>query len=46
MVRLDRWAEALAKGEPVRAGGVAIALRRPPWAKTDLLAANAGAEAS
>jgi hypothetical protein len=46
MVRLDRWAEAKAKGEPVRAGGVPITLRQPPWTKADLLAAKAGAEAS
>jgi folate-binding protein YgfZ len=46
MVRLDRWAEAKAKGEPVRAGGVPITLRQPAWASFDLLAAKAGAEAS
>jgi folate-binding protein YgfZ len=46
MVRLDRWAEAKAKGEPVRAGGVAITLRQPAWARADLLAARASAEAS
>jgi folate-binding protein YgfZ len=46
LVRLDRWAEAKAKGEPVRAGGVAVALRQPPWAKADFLAARASAEAS
>jgi folate-binding protein YgfZ len=46
MVRLDRWAEAQAKGEPVRAGGVPITLRQPPWAKADLLTPKASAEAS
>jgi folate-binding protein YgfZ len=46
MVRLDRWAEAQAKGEPVRAGSVAITLRQPPWAKADFLSAKASAEAS
>jgi folate-binding protein YgfZ len=46
MVRLDRWAEAKAKGEPVRVGGVAITLRQPAWAPFDLLTAKAGAEAS
>ena len=46
MVRLDRWAEAKAKGEPVRAGGVPIVLRQPAWAKFDLLAARSAAEAT
>jgi folate-binding protein YgfZ len=32
MVRLDRAAEASAKGERLRAGGVAISLRQPAWA--------------
>jgi folate-binding protein YgfZ len=45
MVRLDRWAEAQTKGEPVRAGGVPVTLRQPAWAPFDLLAAKAGAEA-
>jgi folate-binding protein YgfZ len=37
MVRLDRAAEARAKGEALRAGGVAIALRKPAWATFDLV---------
>jgi len=45
MVRLDRWGEAKAKGEPVRAGSVPLTLRQPAWAPFDLLAAKAGAEA-
>jgi tRNA-modifying protein YgfZ len=36
MVRLDRAAEAAAKGQPLRAGGVAIALRQPAWASFEL----------
>ena len=32
LLRLDRAAEAKAKGEPLTAGGVAIALRKPDWA--------------
>jgi len=45
MVRLDRWAEAKAKGEPLRAGGVPIILRQPAWATFDPTA-GATAEAS
>jgi folate-binding protein YgfZ len=44
MIRLDRWGEAQAKGEPVRAGGTPIALRQPSWTTFDL--AGAPAEAS
>ena len=36
LVRLDRAAEAAAKGERLTAGGVAIALRKPDWAAFDL----------
>jgi hypothetical protein len=36
MVRLDRAAEAAAKGEPLRAGGIAIALHKPAWATFEL----------
>jgi folate-binding protein YgfZ len=36
MVRLDRAAEAGAKGVPLTAGGVAIALSKPGWAPFDL----------
>jgi tRNA-modifying protein YgfZ len=44
LVRLDRAAEAVAKGERLTAGGVAITLRRPEWATSDLApAATAGA---
>jgi tRNA-modifying protein YgfZ len=31
MVRLDRWADAMALGEPVLAGGIEIALEKPPF---------------
>jgi folate-binding protein YgfZ len=36
LLRLDRAAEAKAKGEPLTAGGVAIAVRKPDWATFDL----------
>jgi hypothetical protein len=36
MLRLDRAAEAKAKGEPLTAGGIAITLRKPTWATFDL----------
>ena len=36
LLRLDRAAEANAKGEPLTAGGVAIALRKPDWATFEL----------
>jgi len=36
LVRLDRAAEAEAKGEALLAGGVRIMLRKPPWATFDL----------
>jgi folate-binding protein YgfZ len=36
MVRLDRAGEAAAKGEPLRAGGIAIQLRKPAWAAFEL----------
>jgi folate-binding Fe-S cluster repair protein YgfZ len=43
LVRLDRAAEAAAKGDRLIAGGVAITLRRPQWATFDLApAATAG----
>ncbi len=41
LVRLDRAAEAKAKGEALTAGGVAIALRRPDWATFELAPAAA-----
>jgi hypothetical protein len=44
MIRLDRAAEAKAKGEPLLAGGVKITLRKPDWATFDL-APGAAAEA-
>jgi folate-binding protein YgfZ len=44
LVRLDRAAEAAAKGDRLMAGGVAITLRKPQWATFDLApAATAGA---
>ena len=43
MVRLDRAAEAKAKGEPLLAGGVAIALRQPEWASFELAPAEPAA---
>jgi len=36
LVRLDRAAEALAKGISLTAGGVAVALRKPDWANFEL----------
>lgn len=36
LLRLDRAAEAKAKGIPLLAGAVAITLRAPPWAHFDL----------
>jgi len=44
LVRLDRAAEAEAKGEALRAGGVAIRLVRPPWARFELVAAAAASQ--
>src|SRR5215467_4540909 len=41
LVRLDRAAEAAAKGTSLTAGGVAIALRKPDWAKFELAPAVA-----
>jgi folate-binding protein YgfZ len=41
LVRLDRAAEAATKGERLTAGGVAIALRKPDWARFDLALAVA-----
>jgi folate-binding protein YgfZ len=40
LVRLDRAAEAVAKGERLTAGGVAITLRKPEWATFDLAPAT------
>ena len=36
LLRLDRAAEAKTKGEPLTAGVVAIAVRKPGWATFDL----------
>jgi folate-binding protein YgfZ len=36
LLRLDRAAEAKAKGEPLTAGGIAIALRKADWVTFDL----------
>ena len=41
MLRLDRAAEAKAKGEPITAGGVPITLVKPAWATFALDAAEA-----
>ena len=41
LVRLDRAAEAAAKGTPLMAGAVAIALRKPDWANFELAPAVA-----
>lgn len=41
LVRLDRAAEAEAKGESLRAGGVAVRLVRPQWASFELMPATA-----
>ena len=40
LVRLDRAAEAMAKGDTLTAGGVAITLRKPDWATFDLAPAR------
>lgn len=32
-VRLDRWEDALKAGEPVTAGGIALTLAKPDWAR-------------
>lgn len=37
LVRLDRAAEAKAKGEPITAGGIAIEIVKPAWATFDLV---------
>ncbi|HXF53026.1 MAG TPA: folate-binding protein YgfZ [Hyphomicrobiaceae bacterium] len=44
MVRLDRAAEALHKGEPITAGGVAITLAKPKWATFDVPVAKASSK--
>jgi hypothetical protein len=44
LLRLDRAAEAKAKGQVLTAGGIALALRKPDWATFDL-APSAAAEA-
>jgi folate-binding protein YgfZ len=36
MIRLDRAADALARGEPIRAGGRPVRLERPDWATFDV----------
>jgi len=41
MLRLDRAAEAAAKGQSLLAGGVEIAVRKPEWATFDLAPAAA-----
>jgi len=44
LVRLDRAAEALQKGDPITAGGVAITLAKPEWATFDVPVAKASAK--
>jgi folate-binding protein YgfZ len=44
LVRLDRAAEARARGQPLLAGGIAIALRKPRWATFELAAEPVGGE--
>jgi tRNA-modifying protein YgfZ len=46
LVRLDRAAEAAAKGQPLKAGGVAIALMKPGWATFELAPETATAPAA
>jgi folate-binding protein YgfZ len=41
LVRLDRAAEAAAKGQPLLANGVAIVLRKPDWAAFELAPGSA-----
>jgi hypothetical protein len=36
MLRLDRVAEALAKGERLTAGGIALEVVKPAWARFEL----------
>jgi tRNA-modifying protein YgfZ len=42
LIRLDRAAEAGAKGQALLADGIAITLRKPDWADFDLAPATAG----
>jgi hypothetical protein len=43
LLRLDRAAEASAKGQPLTADGVALTLRKPDWGDFKLVPAPAGA---
>jgi len=43
LARLDRVAEAMAKGQPLKAGGVSVALTVPSWATYTLDSSSAGA---
>jgi hypothetical protein len=43
LARLDRVAEAMAKGQPLKAGGVPVALTVPSWATYKLDSSSAGA---
>jgi hypothetical protein len=43
LIRLDRAAEAAAKGQPLLADGVAVTLRKPDWADFELAPAPAAA---
>ena len=42
LLRLDRAAEAEAKGQPITSAGVPIALRKPGWATFELAPASGG----
>jgi hypothetical protein len=44
LLRLDRVADALARGEPLTAGGAAIRLVKPDWARFAFPGENKAAE--
>ena len=46
MLRLDRAAEAKAKGQPLTTGGIEIVLRKPDWLAASDLEPAAAAETS
>ncbi|MET0429547.1 MAG: folate-binding protein [Microvirga sp.] len=43
MIRLDRAADAVAAGQTIRGGGIALALEKPDWVSFDVPAAEAPA---
>ena len=43
MIRLDRAADAVAAGETIRGGGIALALEKPDWVTFDVPAPGAPA---